>query len=107
MSNDLPAREGYLSFAGYRTWYRVTGVSEEPGKLPLLCLHGGPGATWHHMEPYQELAGDGRRVVCYDQLCCGNSAITGPHDTSSWTSGLYLGALAARRQEHGTDHCAL
>ena len=39
MSNDLPAREGYLSFAGYRTWYRVTGESEEPGKFPLLCLH--------------------------------------------------------------------
>ena len=81
MSDDLPATEGYLSFAGYRTWYRVTGESEEPGKFPLLCLHGGPGATWHHMEPYQELAADGRRVICYDQLGCGNSAVSEPHDT--------------------------
>src|SRR6266704_1679897 len=56
MSHELPATEGYLSFAGYRTWYRVTGESEEPGKFPLLCLHGGPGATWHHMEPLAEVA---------------------------------------------------
>src|SRR5260221_3372597 len=105
MSHDLPAREGYLSFAGYRTWYRVRGESEAPGKFPLLGLHGGPGATWHHMEPYQELAGDGRRVVCYDQLGCGNSAITEPHDTSMWTTELYLAELAAVREELGLDRC--
>jgi pimeloyl-ACP methyl ester carboxylesterase len=78
MSHELPATEGYLSFAGYRTWYRVTGEREEPGRFPLLCLHGGPGATWHHMEPYTELAADGRRVVCYDQLGCGKSAVHVP-----------------------------
>ncbi len=107
MTQDLRATEGYLSFAGHRTWYRVTGECEEPGKFPLLCLHGGPGATWHHMEPYQELAADGRRVICYDQLGCGNSAVTEPHDPAMWTTGLYLAEVEAVRTELGLDRCHL
>jgi proline-specific peptidase len=105
MSDYLPAEEGYLPFAGHQTWYRVTGESEEPGKFPLLCLHGGPGATWHHMEPYQELAAEGRRVICYDQLGCGNSAVAEPHDPAMWTTELYLSELAAVRAELGLDRC--
>ena len=94
-----------MSFAGYRTWYRVSGESEEPGKFPLLCLHGGPGATWHHMEPYQELAADGRRVICYDQLGCGNSAVSEPHEKSMWTTDLFVAEVAAIRKELGLDRC--
>lgn len=105
MSDELPAREGFLPFAGYQTWYRVTGESEQPGKYPLLCLHGGPGATWHHMEPYQELAADGRRVVCYDQLGCGNSVVNEPHDPAMWTLELYLSEIAAVREHLGLDRC--
>jgi L-proline amide hydrolase len=104
MSDDLPAREGYLPFGGYRTWYRVVGDEEAAGKFPLLCLHGGPGATWHHMEPYQDLAHD-RRVICYDQLGCGNSAITEPHDPAMFTTELYLAELAAVREQLGLDRC--
>jgi proline-specific peptidase len=83
----------------------VTGEREEPGKFPVLCLHGGPGATWHHMEPYTELAADGRRVICYDQLGCGNSAVTETHETSMWTTELYLAEVAAIREELGLDQC--
>jgi L-proline amide hydrolase len=72
--------------------------------VPLLCLHGGPGATWHHMEPYQDLA-EGRRVICYDQLGCGNSAISEPHDPSMWTLELYLREVAAVREALGLDEC--
>jgi pimeloyl-ACP methyl ester carboxylesterase len=81
MRGNFPVKEGYVPFAGYQTWYRVVGDAEAPGKLPLLCLHGGPGGTWHHMEPYTDLA-EGRRVICYDQLGCGNSAVNEPHDAS-------------------------
>ena len=96
---------GHLPFAGYRTWYRIVGVGEDPGKFPLLCLHGGPGATWHHMEPYQELAADGRRVICYDQLGCGNSAITEDHDSSMFTTELFLEELALVREHLGLHRC--
>jgi len=37
------AVEGVVSFRGYETWYRVVG-EDAPGRLPLLCLHGGPGS---------------------------------------------------------------
>ena len=39
-----PTTEGYIPFKGYKTWYKIVGEKEEPGKLPLLLLHGGPGA---------------------------------------------------------------
>ncbi|HEX9031918.1 MAG TPA: proline iminopeptidase-family hydrolase [Streptosporangiaceae bacterium] len=105
MTDDLPVKEGHLAFAGYRTWYRIVGDAEGPGKFPLLCLHGGPGATWHHMEPYTELAADGRRVICYDQLGCGNSAITEDHDPSIFTTELFLEELALVRVDLGLDRC--
>jgi len=103
--NELPSREGYLPFAGYRTWYRVTGESEDSGKLPVLCLHGGPGASWNHMEPYTELAAEGRRVICYDQLGCGNSAITAEHDPSMWTTELFVQEVSAVRDYFGLERC--
>ncbi|HXP21188.1 MAG TPA: proline iminopeptidase-family hydrolase [Streptosporangiaceae bacterium] len=106
MPDDLPSREGFLSFRGYRTWYRVVGEEEKAGGYPLLCLHGGPGATWHHMEPYQELA-HGRRVICYDQVGCGNSAISEPHDPAIFTTELYLAELAELREHLGLDRCHL
>ncbi len=104
MRDNLPVKEGYVPFAGHRTWYRIAGDAEAPGKAPLLCLHGGPGATWHHMEPYADLA-EGRRVVCYDQLGCGNSAISEPHDPSMWTLELYLREITAVREALGLGEC--
>lgn len=87
MSATLPVSEGTIPFRGYSTWYRVIGEGEEAGKLPVLCLHGGPGASWNHMEPYEALA-EGRRVVFYDQLGCGNSAVGEPHDPAMWNGAL-------------------
>jgi L-proline amide hydrolase len=104
MRDNVPVKEGYIPFEGYQTWYRIAGDAEAPGKVPLLCLHGGPGATWHHMEPYEELA-DGRRVICYDQLGCGNSAISEPHDAAMWTPELYLREVTAVREALGLDEC--
>ncbi len=104
--DDVPIQEGFLPFAGHRTWYRIAGEGEAAGRLPLLCLHGGPGATWHHLEPYEELA-EGRRVVCYDQLGCGHSAVDQPHDPSMWTVELYLEEIEAVREALGLAHCHL
>jgi len=43
--NEVPMKEGFVSFGGYNVWYRIIGEREAQGKFPLLCLHGGPGAT--------------------------------------------------------------
>ena len=54
--------EGTIPFEGGETWYRIVGDGEEPGKLPLLALHGGPGALHDYLEPLEALAATGRRV---------------------------------------------
>ena len=98
----MSAVEGRIPFHGFTTWYRVVGEGEEPGRLPLLCLHGGPGAGWHHLETYAELA-EGRRVVFYDQLGCGNSAVAEPHDPAMWTPDLYVEEVDVVREALGLE----
>ncbi len=94
-------REGLIPFHGYHTWYRVVGDREEPGKLPLLALHGGPGATHDYLEPLEALAATGRRVIFYDQLGCGRSA-TPPHP-ELWTVDLYVEEVGAVRAALGLE----
>ena len=61
-------------------------MREEPGKLPVLTLHGGPGACHDYLEPMEGLAATGRRVIFYDQLGCGNSAV--PSESVALDGGL-------------------
>jgi pimeloyl-ACP methyl ester carboxylesterase len=44
------------------------GGKEAAGKLPLLVLHGGPGLPSRYLETLELLAGQGRRVIFYDQV---------------------------------------
>ena len=67
MDTTLSMKEGFISFRGYKVWYGIVGEREEPGRLPLLCLHGGPGAPHDYLEPISGMAKTGRRVVFYDQ----------------------------------------
>lgn len=87
------ATEGFIPFRGYRTWYRAVGEREEPGKLPVLALHGGPGAGHDYLEPLEMVADTGRRVIFYDQLG-GAGRSDHPHDPSMWTVELYKDELA-------------
>ena len=77
MGYGLPVSDGHITFRGHQVWYEVLGA-DSPGRLPLLTLHGGPGAAHDCIEPLSELAAQGRRVIFYDQLGCGRSAR--PHD---------------------------
>lgn len=98
--------EGYIPFKGYQTWYRIVGEGEEPGKLPLLCLHGGPGACHDYLESLDAVADSGRRVIYYDQLGCGNSHI----DRSApemWTIPLYVEEVDVVREALGLDRIHL
>ena len=93
--------EGHIPFRGYRTWYRVVGDAEQPGKSPLLCLHGGPGSGHFYLEPLEALAETGRRVILYDQLGCGNSDV--PEDLSTYTVSLYVDEVTAVRKALGLE----
>jgi proline-specific peptidase len=101
MSTDVPTKEGFVSFRGYKVWYRVVGDGETPGKSPLLCLHGGPGATHDYLEPLEETAATGRRVIFYDQLGAGNS--DHPHNPSLWTVPLFVEELGVVREALGLE----
>jgi len=71
---------GFVEARGHRI-----AVFSEPGPreaLPLLLVHGGPGASHQQLWSLARLA-DERTVVGYDQLDCGASAH--PGEPSSWT----------------------
>jgi pimeloyl-ACP methyl ester carboxylesterase len=101
MNANMPVTEGLASFRGYQVWYRIVGDGEAPGKLPLLCLHGGPGATHDYLEPLEAMAATGRRVIFYDQLGNGNS--DHPHNPSLWTVPLFVEELGIVRQALGLE----
>ncbi len=102
MSPESTAAEDFISFRGHQVWYRIVGEGEESGKLPLLVLHGGPGAPHDYLEPLEEMAATGRRVIFYDQLGCGNS--DRPSDPAMWSVDLFLEELGIIRQELGLDN---
>jgi proline-specific peptidase len=100
--DEVTAKEGFVLFRGYNVWYRVVGDREAPGKLPLLCLHGGPGAPHDYLEPLEAMAASGRRVIFYDQLGAGNS--DHPHNPSLWTVPLFVEEVGVVRQALGLAH---
>jgi L-proline amide hydrolase len=97
--------EGTIPYAGGETWYRVVGEGEDPGRLPLLCLHGGPGALHDYLEPLEELADTGRRVVFYDQIGCGRSWVEKPADF--WTVELFVREVQTMRDALGLERVHL
>jgi proline-specific peptidase len=100
----MTSQEGFIPFRGFQVWFRSVGRDVD-GKLPLLCLHGGPGVPHDYLEPLEALAATGRRVFFYDQLGCGNS--DQPHDRSLWDVGLFLEELAVVRQALGLEQLHL
>jgi L-proline amide hydrolase len=92
--------EGSIPFRGFQTWYREEGATED-GKLPVLCLHGGPGAAHDYLEPLFGLAETGRRTVLYDQVGCGKSAT--PPQALDWTVELFVEEVDAVRDALGLE----
>jgi proline-specific peptidase len=101
----VTAAEGRLPFRGHEVWYRIVGEGEEAGKLPVLLLHGGPGATHDYLESLEALAETGRRAIFYDQLGCGRSDL--PDDPSLYTVKLFVEEVAVVRRELGLDRVHL
>jgi proline-specific peptidase len=73
-------------------WYRIVGSGNG---IPLLTLHGGPGAGHDYLEPLEALAPD-RPVVFYDQLGCARSEQ--PADRSLWRIERFVAEVGAVRQ---------
>jgi proline-specific peptidase len=91
-----------MPFRGFETWYREIGPE---GGIPLVCLHGGPGSTHYYFQPLEQLAEEGRRLVVYDQLGCGNS--DRPDDPDLWTVELFVNELRTLREALQLDRIHL
>ena len=96
----MRATEGTIPFKGLETWYRIVGDGEEPGKLPVLVLHGGPGAPHVYLESLQAVATTGRRAIFYDQLGCGSSSRS---DESLWNVKTFVEEVGAVRDALGLE----
>jgi proline iminopeptidase len=87
--------EGFASVPGGRVWYRVEGSG--PG-IPLVVLHGGPGAPSFYLASLGRLGTD-RPVVFYDQLGAGRS--DRPADTTLWRTERFMVELDSLRGQLG------
>lgn len=86
------SRTGTVPFRGYRTWYRITG-DLGGDRAPLVVLHGGPGAAHNYTLMMANLAADGRAVIHYDQLGCGESTHLPDAPADFWTVELFVEEL--------------
>lgn len=106
-----PAGEGFVALdipqAGKscQTWYKVFG-SLDGGQIPLLVLHGGPGATHVYLIQIAELhRTHAIPVILYDQVGCGNSTRLQEKvgDVSFWTIELFILELKTLCSHLGLD----
>ena len=96
------ADEGFIELEHGRVWYRKSGSGDA---LPIVLLHGGPGAASYYLEPLEERLAQHRPVVVYDQLGCGRS--DQPNNPSLWTTDYFTAELDQMRDALGLDRCHL
>ena len=87
--------EGCVGVGAGRVWYESLGE----GPRSLLLLHGGPGAPSDYLTPLMVLAGDGYRVVRYEQL--GSRRSDKPDDVSLWQVPRFVAEVETVRQALG------
>lgn len=100
----MKIQEGYMPYLGYQTYYRIVGECKD-GKKPIVLLHGGPGSTHNYFEVLDALAEEGRAVISYDQLGCGNSYVDGHPEL--WCSKTWDEELIALREHLGLEEVHL
>lgn len=78
------------------TWYALHGTLT-PKSIPLIVLHGGPGATHNYLKPLSLLSVGpyARPVILYDQIGCGNSTRFRERreDNDFWQPSLFVNEL--------------
>lgn len=101
---NMHVREGYMPYLGYKTYYRIVGECKE-GKKPLVLLHGGPGSTHNYFEVLDCLAEEGRAIISYDQIGCGNSYVDGHPEL--WCDKTWDNELIQLRRHLGLEEIHL
>ncbi len=94
--------EGFVEVTGGRVWYARLGGGDA---MPILLLHGGPGAAHDYIAPLAERLAEHRPAIVYDQLGCGRSEQ--PDDPSLWTVDRAVEEVDQVRAALGLDVCHL
>lgn len=84
---DLPGEDVRINVTGGQVFCRVLGFGDG---IPLVTIHGGPGAPSDYFETLEPLARN-RRFVRYDQLGCGRS--DRPADPALWQRARFVDEL--------------
>jgi len=92
----MKTEEGKINIDSHQIWYRRVGS----GGIPLLTLHGGPGAGHDYLEPLEGLTND-RPVIFYDQLGCGRS--DQPDNRSLWRIERFVAEVDTVRRALGLE----
>ena len=85
--------------SGHEIWTKTVG---DGSGIPLLLLHGGPGAGHDYLEPLEALGSD-RPVIFYDQLGCGKSGK--PENRAFWTIERFADEVQEVRDTLGIERC--
>ena len=96
------AEQRRIAVTGGEVWAARLGPADG---MPVLILHGGPGAASYYMEPLAERLSEHRPVIVYDQLGCGRS--DAPDNTSLWTVDRSVEELDQVRAAYGLHRCHL
>src|SRR5262245_41883781 len=94
--------EGYLPTPHGWVWYQTCGL--QLPTIPLLVLHGGPGAGHRYLAPLTALAVE-RRVIFYDQLGCGLSENV--NNPTLWQMEHFVKEITLIRQWLGLEQIHL
>jgi len=100
--SEKAKRVGMIPVDGGSVWYCRLGPDDG---VPLLVLHGGPGAAAYYLEPFAERVARSRPVVVYDQLGCGRSEKS--DDPSLWTVDRSCREVDEVRRALGLERCHL
>ncbi|RLL68239.1 proline iminopeptidase-family hydrolase [Streptomyces sp. Z26] len=90
--STTPTVKGTIPFREHKTWFRVSGRSDE-GRPALVVVHGGPGSTHDYLIGLSVFAERGWNVVHYDQIGSGGSTHLPDADPEFWNPQLFFDEL--------------
>lgn len=88
----MQAKTALIPFRGRKIWCAVVGEAAARGRLPVICVPGGPGMPHDYLGPMAQLARRGRQVVFYDAMGSGRSERP-PEEP--WTLEVYIEEMKA------------
>ncbi len=105
LDQKIVNHSGIVETSKAHVWYKIFYTEQSKEKVPIICLHGGPGCSHHHMLILQNMAVN-NPVIFYDQSGCGNSKMK-DNSFTDWDFDYYVQELAMLIDTLGYEKCYL